>query len=330
MITQITQEGAFDATLRRQINANFNNLSFVTQGNIWWVRPVNGSDSNDGKTSATAFKTCAAALAAATANQNDIVLLCGEGNALASATDFQATTLNWNKDMVHLMGVNDGCMIGQRARIDAATALPAFANLFVLSANACMIRDIEFFQGPGSTTLSAAQTAVTISGVRNRFVNCQISGIGDATQDYAGSNSLTITGDENIFQHCYIGLDTVIRSTATTEVVISGTPARLIFEDCQFNSYTSLTTFKAVQIGTSVDRFVKFKNCEFSASVHLPSVGVPTGAIGITTMNGQVMLINPAIFGYALASTGGNAYVKVVTFQAGTSVQGIGQSAAAS
>ena len=153
MITQITQEGAFDATLRRQINANFNNLSFVTQGNIWWVRPVNGSDSNDGKTSATAFKTCAAALAAATANQNDIVLLCGEGNALASATDFQATTLNWNKDMVHLMGVNDGCMIGQRARIDAATALPAFANLFVLSANACMIRDIEFFQGPGSTTL---------------------------------------------------------------------------------------------------------------------------------------------------------------------------------
>jgi len=94
--------------------------------------------------------------------------------------------------------------------------------------------------------------------------------------------------------------------------VISGTPARLIFEDCHFESYTSGSTFKAVSIATGVDRFVTFKNCMFTAVQNISSAVAPTGAIGITTMNGQVYMVNPYVYGYSQIVTADNAYVQVL------------------
>ena len=182
---------------------------------------------------------------------------------------------------------------------------------------------------------------MTVTGQRNVFRNCAISGIGDTTRDYAGSNSLTIGGgtvqaSENRFQGCYIGLNTVVRGTAATyEVRIQGSttalmPARTIFEDCHFDSYANTTSWRAVSIGANVDRFVKFKNCEFSASVNLPGVAIPAGALVVGAMNGAVYINNPAMFGYPLLVSGGSAYVKVQTYQAATTTQGVAQSAAAS
>ncbi len=92
-----------------------------TQGQIWHVKPKNGNDTNSGRTANHAFKTLAAALAAATANQNDIVLLYGESNTSADTTDYQSATLDWNKDLVHLVGVGGGAHLAQRARIALAS-----------------------------------------------------------------------------------------------------------------------------------------------------------------------------------------------------------------
>lgn len=317
-LNQLLQEGAFDATVRRAINQNFASSQFVTQGNIYWVAPVTGSDFNNGLSatqqpnSVGPFKTLVAALAAATAGQNDIVLLMAQGNTASATTDYQSAGLDWNKNLVHLVGVNGGPMIGQRSRVSNLSTAATFANLFTVSANGCLIQNIEFFQGQGLTNPSAASTCVTVSGVRNHFVNCQISGIGDTTLDDAGSNSLTVTGDENIFQHCYIGLDTVIRATSVTEVVLSGAPARVIFEDCHFETYTSGSTFKMVSIATTVDRFVKFKNCEFIAVQNITSAVAPTGLIGITTMNGQVLMTGCTMYGFAQYVTADNAYVQML------------------
>ena len=329
----LNQAGVFTYNAMNALNALLASQGIVTQGNVFWVRPRTGTDSlqgNWGQTPAQAFKTLAFAYAQCTANQNDVVVLCAEGNSAANTTDYQSSVLTWAKDLVHLVGVNAGSFCSPRSRVANASAAASYANLFTLSANGCLIYGIEFYHGAGSNTLSAAQTCVTVSGERNRFVNCAISGIGDTTMDYAGSNSLTISNSENVFQHCYIGLDTVIRSTAAAECIISGTAARNLFEDCHFGSYTSLTTFKAVSVGTSVDRWVKFKTCEFSVAVNVASAATPTGAIGLTTMNGQVYVIQPALFGYALLTTGGNTYLKVLTFQNATTVQGIGASAASS
>ena len=284
----------------------------LTQGNIWHVKPYTGLDSRDGKTSATAFKTLVAALAAATANQNDIVLLYAESASAGNTTDYQAATLDWNKDLVHLIGVSNGTLIGSRSRIAPLSSVTAFANLFTLSANGCLINNILFIQEAMLTNPTAASTCMTVSGQRNRIVNCQISGIADSTLDDAGSNSLTVTGSENIFQHCYIGLDSIIRATSVTEVIISGAAARSIFENCHFETWTSGSAFKMISIGTGVDRFVKFVNCDFVAAQNIPSAVAPTGLIGITTMNGQVIVRNPYLYGFAQYVTGDNAYVQVL------------------
>lgn len=289
------------------------NLAF-TQGNIWHVRPKNGLDTNSGKSTVQAFKTLAAALAAATANQNDIVLLYAESNTAADTTDYQSANLDWNKDMVHLIGVNSGAMLGQRSRVAPKSTVTAFANLFTLSANGCYIQGIEFYQGAMNTNPSAASTCVTVSGQRNHLKNCQISGIGDATLDDADSNSLTITGSENTFEECYIGLDTVIRATSVTEVVLSGTPTRNLFLRCQFHTYTSGSTFKMVTIPTGMDRFTKFIDCDFVAAQNITSAVAPTGVIGITTCNGEVLVRNPFVSGFAQIVTADNAYVKVLGF----------------
>jgi hypothetical protein len=286
------------------------NWVFPTQGNVWFVNPSTGLDSNPG-TAASPFKTLTQALAVAVAGQNDVVYLLAHSNTASATTDYQSATLTWNKDLVHLIGVNGGPMIGQRSRISNLSTAAALAPMFNLTANGCLIANIEFFQGtPASGTTSIA---VQVTGQRNRVVNCQISGNGDLTgvTDVSGTRSLKISGSENIFQHCYIGLDTVIRATQVEEVEISA-GARNIFEDCHFESYTSLSTFKSVAIATGCDRFMTFKNCMFTAVQNITSAVAPTGAIGITTMNGQVYMVNPYVYGYAQIVTADNAYVQVL------------------
>ena len=327
----LNQAGVFGYNAMNALNGLLASQGIVTQGNVWWVKPNSGTDTLDqggGQTPGRAFRTLNFALTQAVANQNDTILLCAESNTAGNTTDYQSSVLTWNKDLVHLIGINAGSFCSPRSRIAPAAAATSFAKLLTVSANGCIISGVELFQGAGSTTLSAAQAAVTVTGARNNFVGCAISGIGDATLDYAGSNSLTVSGNENSFTDCYLGLDTVIRGTAAAEVILSGTPARTLFRRCHFASYTSLSTFKSLSVPVGADRWVKLEDCTFEAAQNITGAVAPTGAIGITTMNGQVMVNRPAVYGYGLLVTGGNAYVKVLAYQNATTVQGVGASAA--
>lgn len=294
-----------------------------TQGNVWYVRPGTGLDGNSGKSPAQAFKTLTQALSVCKAGQNDTVYLLAESNTASATTDYQSATLNWNKDLVHLIGINSGPLLGQRSRISNLSTAAALSPMFQVSANGCRIENIEFFQGtPASGTTSIA---VLVSGQRNVFVNCQISGMGDLTAvaDVSGSRSLKVSGSENLFKHCYIGLDTVIRATMTTEVEISA-GARNTFEECHFETYTSLSTFKMISIATGCDRFVKFKDCDFVAVQNISSAVAPTGLIGITTMNGQVIMRNPYLYGFAQYVTADNNYVRILGFNGDSTTHLVG------
>lgn len=287
----------------------FPSQSFVTQGDIYYVKPYSGSDANNGKTPAKAFKTLRYALSQATADQNDVVYLMSESNTAANTTDYLDSALDWNKDGVHLIGVNCGSMLGQRSRIAQLSTVKTIEDLFTVSADNCLIANIEVFHGVASGTQTAGR-AMVVSGQRNRIVNCQISGIGDSSFDDAGARSLAVTGSENTFQHCYIGLDTIIRGTAAAEVTI-GDVARTIFEDCFFNTYTSLSTFKMVTY-SAPDRFVLFKNCVINAVQNITSAVAPTGALAAaTSVNGQIILINSPVVGFADITTADDSKVLV-------------------
>ena len=288
----------------------------ATQGNVWFVKPYSGSDGNSGKSPARAFKTLAQALSAATASQNDIVYLISESNTAASTFDYLSAALDWNKDMVHLIGVNAGPRIGSRAGLRNTTTVLTIEDLFTVSADNCLIANISIFQGDCTSSTATSPRAMVVSGERNMIVNCQISGNGstDDSMDNAGARSLAVTGAENTFSNCYIGLDTVLRSTQTTEIYLT-TGARNIFENCIINSYTSLSTFKAVTVGAS-DRFVLFKDCIMNAVQNITSAVAPTGAIDSGSVNGSVLVMGGGVFGYADVTTADDTKTLVLTHPA--------------
>lgn len=277
-------------------------VPIVFSGTSYFVKPSTGSDGNSGRTIDEPFKTLARALVFARANNNDVVYFIAESNTAANTTDYQSVVLDWNKDGVHLIGINSSSFIGQRSRIsNLVTANAITDGLFLVSANGCYISGIGVFQGQAATNPTGASIAVSVTGERNHFYNCQFSGIGHAELDDATSRSLKVSGGENYFDRCYIGLNTIIRATATAEVEVSA-GARNIFKDCMIDSYTSLSTFKALLCGTP-DRFVLLNNCILNAVQGIAAAVSPTGAINSGSVNGSVLMSGGGVFGYTNVAT---------------------------
>jgi hypothetical protein len=94
------------------------------------------------------------------------------------------------------------------------------------------------------------------------------AGIGDATQSAAGAASLKIDGgDENVFIHCVIGLDTSSYDADATGVLFDSAASRNLFEDCLFQGYISAAGYAHITVAdaTGIDRWQIFKKCLFLA-----------------------------------------------------------------
>lgn len=282
-------------------------------GNAIFVKPYSGLDTNSGEDPTAPLKTLPAALAQADADHNDVVYMIAESNTAANTSDYQEEALVWNKDGVHLVGVNAGPMIGSRSRIAQLSSVKTIEDLFTVSADNCLIANLEIFQGVALSTATSPR-AVVVSGQRNKIVNCQISGNGDTagSTDTAGARSLAITGSENFFENCYIGLDTVLRATQTSEIYVGAAAARNILDRCFVESYTSLSTFKAIQ-ATSLERFLMLRDTMLCCVQGITSAVAPTGAIGNTTPNGNIYMMGGGVFGYADVTTADDSKTLVLT-----------------
>lgn len=250
-------------------------LPFI-QGTIFHVKPYSGSDSNDGLHPDKALKTLARAQTLATADQNDVVLLYSESNTASLTTDYQSSTLSWAKDGVHLIGVGAPTRVAQRARVAFDSTYDTASNLFTLSADNCVIKNIHFFAGVAGTNPTGC---MKITGSRNYIENCHIAGIGNDNNDIADAYSLSISaGAENTLRGCVIGLDTVSRGTAAnSEIRLESGATRNIFEDCYVITYAGANTHQFLLVPTNgLDRFTVFKNCLF--------INMPTGDASGTTM----------------------------------------------
>jgi hypothetical protein len=306
----------------------------ATQGNVWHVKPYSGNDGNIGTTPDQAFKTLAQALASATANQNDMVLMYQESNTAATTTDYQATALDWNKSGVHLIGVGAAPLIGSRVRIAQKSTALTISDLMTISANNCLIANLEIYQGVASAAPATTNTcrALVVSGQRNKIVNCQISGIGDLSMDLSLACSLAVTGAENQFIGCYIGLDTVLRTTSVSEVNIASSATRTIFDNCIVMSYcaSAATTFKALTIAAgSYHTATILRDCMLCAEFNRTgATAAQTGAI-LHSAAGNVFLFGGGVFGYLAVSTLDNANIIALTYvgaagSAGANKIGIG------
>lgn len=286
-----------------------------TNGKPWFVKPGTGAGGSDGFTgdaSDVPFATLATALTKVTENNNDVVYLISSSNTLANTSDQQSVTLDWKYSGTHLYGVNSGNNIAMRSRIGVASTATAASvtPVFKVSASNCLIQNVHVFNDLASAT---AMVGVEVTGQRNHFVNCHFSGIGDNLQDLATACSLKLSGSENLFEGCTIGIDTITRDTATYEIVLptSGAATRNVFRNCTIltNSGAANTnmTFLTVQAG-GVDRFVLFENCTFINAVSSGAVEM-SGGILMSATGGMVVLRNCAFIGSAYTEATASTYV---------------------
>lgn len=266
---------------------------FATQGNFWFVNPnVNyGSDTTGDGSLANPFASLGAALAAATAGQNDVIFLCAASNTASQTTDYQTSTLNWNKNLVHLIGLNSGPAIGQRSRIALKSDYATASNLFTMSASGCVVANTEMFEGVSSALPTGC---LKVTGQHNRFANCQISGMGNAANDIAGAYSLFLSGaQENVFEDCYIGLDTITLGAAANSQILCGSQAtRNIIRKSRVVTYTNHATnnnFLRCPTG-SLDRWLEFEDTRFINPIDASSTNLTQAAIIASDAGGSVLL----------------------------------------
>ena len=277
----------------------------MTQGRSFFVNPGKdsdgnalGSDGNTGTRPDRPLATLAEALSLATAGQNDVIYMFAASNTAGSTTDYQSATLNWNKDMVHLIGVNASPFIGQRSRVAFLSTYNTASNLFTLSASGCLIANIEFYAGVVGTNPTGC---MVITGQRNHLVKCQISGIGNTYNDIAGAYSLKFDGAaENLLEDCYIGLDTVTRSAQiNAEIYAVNAAVRNMLVNCQIATYAGHQTNPAfLRIGVAgIDRWLKFKNCLFFNPINSAATILTQACVINAAPGGTVILENSSLYG---------------------------------
>lgn len=270
---------------------------FGPNSQAWFVAPRTGSDGNSGKSSGRPVKTLSKALSLAVADRNDVVFMIAEDNSASGTTDYQSTALDWNKDGVHLIGVNSGTFMGQRSRIAQLSTATDVDGLFTLSASNCYISNIHIFQGVDD---SGSVNAMTVTGERNLIENCHIAGIGHNTMDVAANRSLMLDGAaETVFRNCTIGLDTISRDTATAEIEFTNQVTRLLFDRCVFPTFAGAAGFVFLDFdaASTLDRFTVFRDCLFTNAVQSTATEMTELTDANASAGGALIFQNVCVMG---------------------------------
>lgn len=317
----LVSEGAFDSTVRNAINANFSQLFaaiLLSGGQIYYLDPVNGSDSNDGLSPATALATIATAYNKLRSGRNDTVVLLSDGTTASSIR--LSSNFTWAGNAKHLIGISSGVNISNRSRIAPTTGIAAFANFFTVSGNGCLFQNLEFFQGFAAGGNN--QICVTVTGGRNLFLNCHIAGISDndgASGADTGARDLLISGTgENQFVDCTIGTDTEARSVANANVELAGGTPRNVFLRCRFVMFATNNGVLGVLVNAAaaIDRFNSFENCLIINSIKSGAGTSITGfAKVVAAAGGLLFFANPYMVG--VSSLGADATSKTQIYEIG-------------
>jgi len=254
-------------------------------GKFYFCDPTHGTANADGKTPGSANSSLLTMYNLLRDGYNDAVVLIGGATAYTPSAAFV-----WSKNYAHLIGAVNGLPgMGQRARI-VNSATYDLATLFTLSGSGCLVDGIQFFDGKDS---AADGACVLVSGSRNMLSRLFVAGMGDATASgpfsRAGSYSLKISGSENTVDQSTIGLDTVARTAANAELIVSG--ARNRINNSEIRSQSTTAGKFLVTIDNTADmRDVQFNNVLFYNYTSNWATGI-TDAINIPAGGNTVQVI---------------------------------------
>ena len=279
--------------------------SMINMGNKYYLDPVNGNDSNDGKSPQTAFLTLPAAYAALTANQNDTLYILGGASSLALKSAF-----TWNKSYTHCIGLAAPSRFGGRVRIGhAGTA--NIGTLFTVASSGSIFSNLHFQHGvnPGNAN---NLICVDISGLRNTFIGCHFEGSLDSVASGSSYSwravQLEASAQANEFRSCTFGTWTVQWASANGVLVqMVGDNADTGFEDCDFlgNTTASMKFVGFTGPISGADSEVVFMRCRFRNI----GTAITGGVFGVPT-NGHVMLHDCEFMGFTIwSATNANLHV---------------------
>lgn len=227
-------------------------------GTRYYLDPTNGSDGNSGLSRDDAFATLPTAYAAIPANLNNVLVYIAGTSSITLSAAF-----TWSKSYTHFVGETAPSITAGRARIFQLSTLTGASPLFTVSASSCIFMNIYTFQGVND---NASLINWLVSGSRNYFEGMHFAGGGHATQAIDGGASLKITGSENRFVDCVVGVDTIPAATGMVGILFDSEASRNRFEGCDVVMYAGHTgaAFVEVADGTGIDRYTLFKKgCNF-------------------------------------------------------------------
>lgn len=188
-----------------------------------------------------------------TSGRNDVLLVTPDNHSLASS-------LTWDGNMTHMVGMFPPGYRNSRARIGMSTT---FTPMMTISGYGNLFYSMYWMHGTAATDVTGLQ----ITGHRNRFRYCHFGSpmvaAQGATSNYIGV--LDINSSENYFYKCTIGTESIGRDEATPNVTFAANTGDNIFEECIFNLYlTDGDPLFATFENTSTVHAL-FKRCTFVA-----------------------------------------------------------------
>ena len=262
-------------------------------GDYWFVDFNKGSDGNSGKDTEHAFKTISKAYDSATTNNNDVILVDGDGEVLEDGK------ISWSKNRIHLVGLGGGFIHSQRARwANSSTGVTAAIDSTVeVSGVGNSFHNIKIV----NTGTDAASIACLIdSGEANWYNNCSFMKFSDL--NVAGVADVICRSDSCTYTNCEIGFDTLVQSAARATFWIKNSGAtrmkHLTMRDCDFVCASSAATKSFILVAdTAACSFSNtFTNCTFNnALVSSGSAAALSDAVTSVSglVEGNLLFVNP-------------------------------------
>jgi len=199
------------------------------------------------------FNTIAEAYAAATSNNNDVILL----DADSSHSEAMVTVA---KNRIHFIGMDGGGRLNSQGAkwSTPATSVAGSTAVVTNTGTRNTFRNIKFIQ----SGTNVAQTSAMIDTGEGTFVkNCSFEVNSILTTVTQG---LLFKGDTCHYEKCQIGNSTVEHTAANQAPLVIQTPARYsYFVDCNIINFSDKTTASCIDLpdANSVIGWVIFKNC---------------------------------------------------------------------
>jgi hypothetical protein len=265
-------------------------VPFCKDSQYFFVDPAYGNDGSAG-TFDSPLATVTEAEDRCIADQHDTVFVIARDMTAANTTTYLTAALAWDKDLTHLIGIGTQSALSQRARIAQYSSTTGLSPMITVSASGCTFKNLQIFQGVDDNT---SLINVKVTGGRNYFENVHFAGGGHATMAIDGGCSLFLdAAEENMFNNCTIGVDTIGAATGYAPLVFDNEAKRNIFKDCRFIVEATATTvfFFEVLAADGVSHWNLFDGCFFyNAS---SSVTIAEGAqLPAITTNGILLMKN--------------------------------------